>query len=233
MANSIRAQGLRVVRSGTTVLRDLDFEVRAGAITGLLGPSGCGKTTLIRADRRHAAASRAGSLTVLDQPAGVEGAAEPRSATPHNRCGVRGSDRAREHPLLRGGRCARRRTTCDGCSSAVDLDADARPAGRPRCPAASVRGSASRSRCSGRLACCCSTSRPWGWIRCCARTSGSCSGRSPTEGLSLLVSSHVMDEAARCDDLLLMRDGEFLAKETPDSLRSAPARTTWSGHSSN
>ena len=37
-------------------------------------------------------------------------------------------------------------------------------------------------------------------------------------GAGLLVSSHVMDEAARCDRLLLMRDGRLLAEETPDQL---------------
>jgi ABC-2 type transport system ATP-binding protein len=30
----------------------------------------------------------------------------------------------------------------------------------------------------------------------------------------------VMDEAARCDRLLLMRDGRLLADDTPDGLRS-------------
>src|SRR5207249_777702 len=38
-------------------------------------------------------------------------------------------------------------------------------------------------------------------------------------GITLLVSSHVMDEAARCDRLLLMREGELIADETPLSLR--------------
>ncbi len=38
-------------------------------------------------------------------------------------------------------------------------------------------------------------------------------------GTTLLVSSHVMDEAERCDSLLLMRDGDLLATETPDGLR--------------
>jgi ABC-2 type transport system ATP-binding protein len=37
-------------------------------------------------------------------------------------------------------------------------------------------------------------------------------------GTTLLVSSHVMDEATRCDRLFLMRSGEILADETPDGL---------------
>lgn len=40
------------------------------------------------------------------------------------------------------------------------------------------------------------------------------------DGAALLVSSHVMDEAAECDDLLLMRDGRLLAALTPDALRA-------------
>ncbi len=39
------------------------------------------------------------------------------------------------------------------------------------------------------------------------------------EGATLLVSSHVMDEAEHCNRLLLMRDGAILAQDTPDSLR--------------
>jgi ABC-2 type transport system ATP-binding protein len=39
-------------------------------------------------------------------------------------------------------------------------------------------------------------------------------------GATLLVSSHVMDEAERCDRLLLLREGRVLADETPASLRA-------------
>ena len=45
-------------------------------------------------------------------------------------------------------------------------------------------------------------------------------------GTTLLVSSHVMDEAERCDSLLLMRDGDLLATETPDGLSRAPGSRT-------
>jgi ABC-2 type transport system ATP-binding protein len=39
-------------------------------------------------------------------------------------------------------------------------------------------------------------------------------------GAAVLVSSHVMDEAERCDRLLLMRDGVFIADDTPDAIRA-------------
>lgn len=44
--------------------------------------------------------------------------------------------------------------------------------------------------------------------------------RLASRGTTLLISSHVMDEAARCRRLLLMRDGEILADDTPEALRA-------------
>ena len=38
-------------------------------------------------------------------------------------------------------------------------------------------------------------------------------------GAAVLVSSHVMDEAERCDQLLLMRDGAILAHDTPAAIK--------------
>ena len=43
--------------------------------------------------------------------------------------------------------------------------------------------------------------------------------RIARSGATLLISSHVMDEAEHCDELLLMRDGELLATASPDELR--------------
>jgi ABC-2 type transport system ATP-binding protein len=39
------------------------------------------------------------------------------------------------------------------------------------------------------------------------------------EGSTLLISSHVMDEASECDGLILMRDGRIVAVDTPEALR--------------
>jgi ABC-2 type transport system ATP-binding protein len=38
------------------------------------------------------------------------------------------------------------------------------------------------------------------------------------DGATLVVSSHVMDEAIRCDRLVLMRAGRIIADTTPDGL---------------
>lgn len=42
--------------------------------------------------------------------------------------------------------------------------------------------------------------------------------RLTEEGMTLLVSTHVMEEAERCDDLLLLRDGRVLTQDAPDEL---------------
>ena len=45
-------------------------------------------------------------------------------------------------------------------------------------------------------------------------------------GATLVVSSHVMDEAERCDELMLMRDGRLLAQETPPELTARTGTDT-------
>jgi ABC-2 type transport system ATP-binding protein len=44
--------------------------------------------------------------------------------------------------------------------------------------------------------------------------------RLAADGATLLVSSHVMDEADRCDELLFIRNGHVLAQGTPAELRT-------------
>jgi ABC-2 type transport system ATP-binding protein len=43
--------------------------------------------------------------------------------------------------------------------------------------------------------------------------------RLAAAGTTLFVSSHVMDEAAHCDDLVLLRDGNVVYQGSPDALR--------------
>jgi len=49
--------------------------------------------------------------------------------------------------------------------------------------------------------------------------------RLAERGTTLLVSSHVMDEADRCHTLLLLREGRLLAQGAPDELRSRTGET--------
>lgn len=69
MAQGIIAKDTSVVKGDKTILRSLDFEVQAGTITGLMGPSGAGKTTLMRAIVGLQAYE--GQLSVLGQTAGA------------------------------------------------------------------------------------------------------------------------------------------------------------------
>jgi ABC-2 type transport system ATP-binding protein len=65
---AIYAEKLHVKKDGATVLKDISFSVRRGTITGLIGPSGSGKTTLMRAIvgvQKHE-----GALLVLGESAG-------------------------------------------------------------------------------------------------------------------------------------------------------------------
>lgn len=69
MAQGIVAKDMTVEKGDKTILRSINFEIQTGAIAGLIGPSGAGKTTLMRAivgvQQIHA-----GTLKVLGEPAG-------------------------------------------------------------------------------------------------------------------------------------------------------------------
>lgn len=65
---SIRADKLSVRKDGNRILNEVSFEVPSGSITGLIGPSGSGKTTLMRAI--VGLQKITGKLIVLDEVAG-------------------------------------------------------------------------------------------------------------------------------------------------------------------
>ena len=66
---AISVSHLRVVRGGNLIIPDLSFDVPRGALVGLLGPSGAGKSTLMRSIV-GAQIVAGGELTVLGLPAG-------------------------------------------------------------------------------------------------------------------------------------------------------------------
>jgi ABC-2 type transport system ATP-binding protein len=67
--HSIRADELVVTKEHDTILKGLSFSVAAGSITGLIGPSGSGKTTLLRAIAGVQKVTR-GRLEILGSTAG-------------------------------------------------------------------------------------------------------------------------------------------------------------------
>ncbi len=217
MMNSVVAiDGLRVVRGGRPVLDGLDLAVGPG-VTGLLGPSGCGKSTLLRSVvgvQRVAG----GTVTVLGEPAG--------SPPLRDRVGYQ----------------TQSSSVYDDLTVSENLRFFARVLGRP---AVSVEEAVTavdltghRDQVVGRLS---------GGQRSRVGLAVALLGRpdllvldEPTVGLdpvlrrdlwalfhriagagtAVLVSSHVMDEAERCDQLLLMREGRIIAQDTPAAIKA-------------
>jgi ABC-2 type transport system ATP-binding protein len=215
MTAAITIANLRVVRGGTVVIPGLDAEVAAGRITGLLGPSGCGKTTLLRSIV-GVQMIESGAVTVLGSPAG---AAELRHRVGYvtqapsvysdltaienlrffaDVLGV-GHDRAEEELRavgLTGREDLRVATMSGGQRARVSL-------------ATALLGSPTLLILDEPTVGLDPVLREqlWGLFADLA-----------AKGSTLIVSSHVMDEAERCDDLLLMREGELLATGTPAEL---------------
>jgi len=208
-------EGLRVRRGRADVLHGLDLHIPRGQVVGLLGPSGCGKTTLMRAIV-GVQKVKAGSVSVLGQPAG--------SAALRHRVGY----------------VTQAASVYDDLTVRQNLDYFRRVLGAGRADVARAIAATELEDCAGRL-----VSSLSGGQRSRVSLAAALLGSpdllvldEPTVGLdpllrvelwalfhrlagsgtSLLVSSHVMDEASRCDRLLLMREGAVLADATPAEL---------------
>ncbi|MFE3372678.1 ABC transporter ATP-binding protein [Streptomyces sp. NPDC059173] len=221
--SAIAARDLTVVRGTRTVLHALGFTVPSGSITGLLGPSGCGKTTLMRAVV-GTQAKVTGVLDVLGHPAG-DPALRPRIGYVTQAPSVYTDLTVRQNldyfaAVLHPGRAHRdaRREAVTRAIDDVDLTtrADA---------LASALSGGQRSRVSLAVALLGTPDllvldEPTvGLDPVLRRDLWDLFHRLADRGTTILISSHVMDEAERCHRLLLMRDGRILAEDTPDALR--------------
>jgi ABC-2 type transport system ATP-binding protein len=210
------ARDLVIRRSGHTILDELTFGIARGQVTGLLGPSGCGKTTLMRTlvgVQRIAS----GEVSVLGLPAGHPGL--------RARVGYATQDPAvysdltlNENLRYFGTVLGLSRQRLDEAISRTIADLDL----------TGLEGRVVGTFSGGQLA-------RVGLAVALLGTPDLLVLDEPTVGLdpvlrndlwtmfhrlagsgaTLLVSSHVMDEAARCDFLLFMREGRFLAEDTP------------------
>lgn len=218
-------------RGPRTVLRGLGFTVPRGRITGLLGPSGCGKSTLMRAIA-GTQAKVDGTLEILGLPAG--------HATLRNRIGyvtqapsVYDDLTVRQNleyfaAILDPGRAAaeRRRDNVSRAIADVDLT------GHADALAGNLSGG-QRSRVSLAVALLGTPEllvldEPTVGLDPVLRRDlwNLFHDIAATRGATLLVSSHVMDEAERCHQLLLMREGRILADDTPEALRARTGTET-------
>ncbi|WP_018216331.1 ABC transporter ATP-binding protein [Salinispora vitiensis] len=218
MRDAIALRDLVVDRGGRRVLSGINATVPCGTVTGLLGPSGSGKTTLLRA-LVGVQVITAGAVTVLGHPAG---AAQLRrrvgylTQTPSVYADLTVRENARYFAALQGRGAAQ----ADQAVADVGLRAAAGQL------VATLSGG-QRSRAA--LACTLvgdpellvldeptvgqdPVLRAELWARFHALAAA---------GTTLLISSHVMDEAARCDRLLLIREGRLIANDTPAAVRAA------------
>ncbi|MFI5829813.1 ABC transporter ATP-binding protein [Streptomyces sp. NPDC051578] len=237
-APAVHAHGL-TVRRGTgrhprTVLDGLAFDVPRGRITGLLGPSGCGKSTLMRSvvgTQAHVT----GTLDVLGRPAGhpelrLHIGYVTQAPSVYDDLTVRQNLEyfaavLDPPPRFAGGtlrRAAAERRRADVTRALTDVDLTTH--------ATALAGHLSggqRSRVSLAVALLGSPEllvldEPTVGLDPVLRRDlwNLFHQLTATRGTTLLVSSHVMDEAERCHDLLLMREGRILAQDTPDALRT-------------
>ncbi|UUN28430.1 ABC transporter ATP-binding protein [Streptomyces sp. FIT100] len=221
---AIRAHALTVVRGPRTVLRNLDFAVPPGQITGLLGPSGCGKSTLMRAIV-GTQAKVSGTLEVLGRPAG-DASLRSRIGYVTQAPSIYDDLTVRQNldyfaAILDPGRsaAARRRQHVTQAIADVDL------ADHADALAGNLSGG-QRNRVSLAVALLGTPEllvldEPTvGLDPVLRRDLWDLFHRIAADrGTTILVSSHVMDEAERCHRLLLLREGELLADDTPDALR--------------
>ncbi|MUL45118.1 ABC transporter ATP-binding protein [Mycobacterium sp. CBMA293] len=213
---AIRIDQLTVIRGKRRALDDVTVEIPRGTITGLLGPSGCGKTTLMRSIVGTQIITK-GTVTVLGSPAGSAGLRRrvgyvTQEPTVYN--DLRIVDNVRYFAALTGSD----KTAVDEAISAVGLE-DHRTA---------FCGNLSGGQRTRASLACALVSKPdllvldeptvgldpvlrvdlWDQF-----------DRLSRDGTTLLVSSHVMDEADHCGELLLMREGRILDHTTPARLR--------------
>lgn len=221
-AVAVSCRDVVVVRGDREVLHGVGFDLRTGSVTGLLGPSGCGKTTLIRAIA-GLQAKVTGNVEVLGLPAGapkLRGRIGYVTQEPSVYGDLTVTENLRFFAAVLGVPVA----DVDRVIDAVDLrsHADER---------VDRLSGGQRSRASlgaallGNPELLVLDEPTVGLDPVLRRDLWELFHRLAADGATLLVSSHVMDEAVRCDRLLLMRDGELLADETPQALLESVGTT--------
>jgi ABC-2 type transport system ATP-binding protein len=212
----IRIRDLRVQRGENVVLPEVSLAVRRGVVTGLLGPSGSGKTTLMRSIV-GVQIVQGGDVEVLGLPAGT---AELRRRVAYvtQAPSVYGDLTVRENLAYFARVLDAPSERIDETIAAVGLEPQQSLLNR------NLSGG-ERSRASLAVAL---LGEPdvlvldeptvgldpvlrrdlWAQFRSLA-----------AQGKTVLVSTHVMDEADRCDELVLLRDGQIVATGSPAALR--------------
>jgi ABC-2 type transport system ATP-binding protein len=220
---AVRLSHVTVTRGGRLAIDDLTTEVPSGTVVGLLGPSGCGKTTLMRSIV-GVQANVEGDVTVLGRPGG--------DAALRRRIGYRSqelslyrdltvAENVRYFAALVGVGAHEGRDLIETVrlGSVVDERVDRLSGGQQArvSLAVAMLGEPTLLVLDEPTVGLDPVLRRELWDLFSALADG---------GTTVLVSSHVMDEAARCAWLLLMRRGRLLAAGPPDQLMNDTSTDT-------
>jgi ABC-2 type transport system ATP-binding protein len=217
MSEAVNICDLKIIREGKTIIPNLSMSIETGKIVGLLGPSGSGKTTILRSIVGVQAIA-VGSITVLGFSAGSKRLRTrigyfTQSASIYTDLNclenlryfaqVLGQSEISVHEVL----------------ELVDLTKNQKQL------ASSLSGG-ERARLAlatallGRPELLILDEPTVGLDPVLRRDLWNLFHRLADQGKTLLISSHVMDEADRCDSLFLLREGRVLASGTPHDLKA-------------
>jgi ABC-2 type transport system ATP-binding protein len=212
---AIEIRDLQVRRGGKLILPGVSLHVPPGRVTGLLGPSGSGKTTLMRAIV-GVQLVESGEVTVLGQPAGTP-ALRRRVAYVTQAPSVYGDLTVEENLRYFARILAAPRERIEEVIRLVGLSGQTKQVTRTL-----SGGEFSRTSLAVAL-----LGEPELLVLdeptvdvdpILRRELWETLYELADAGASLLVSSHVMDEAARCHELVLMRSGRIIATGSPEEL---------------
>jgi ABC-2 type transport system ATP-binding protein len=217
MDSAVEVSDLVVHRGRREVLHAITTRIPRGSITGLLGPSGSGKTTLMRAIV-GVQIIRSGTVTVFGEPAGsapLRRKVGYMTQSPSVYADLTVRENARYFASLYG-------------LGAAEADETIRDVGLAE-QAGQLVGMLSGGQHSRASLACALVGRPELLV-----LDEPTIGQDPVlrdelwkrfhdlagAGATLLVSSHVMDEANRCERLLLIREGTIIADDTPEAVKA-------------
>jgi len=213
---AIAIRDLEVVRGENRVLPGISLDIRPGVVTGLLGPSGSGKSTFMRAVVGVQIVA-GGQVDVLGTPAGDP---ELRRRVAY----------VTQHPSVYGDLTVRQ--NLDYFARILDEDAAAIEAAIAQVGLERQTDQYARTLSGGQRGRASLAAALLGGPELLVLDEPTV-GLDPVlrqdlwrlfrglaeQGKTILISTHVMDEADRCDQLILMREGAIVATGSPSELR--------------
>jgi ABC-2 type transport system ATP-binding protein len=210
--DAVRFESVTVERGGRAVLHDVDTSLSAGRVTGLFGPSGSGKSTLIRAIA-GVQSNVHGTVTVLGERPGsmaVRRALGYMTQSPSVYEDLTVAENVRYFAAIRGSEIGDVLDRVQLSSHANQLVRNLSGGQRARVSLAVAL--------VGRPRLLLLDEPTVGLDPLLRRDLWHLFGELAGEGSALLVSSHVLDEARHCDEVILLREGRIIAQLTPTEL---------------